>query len=423
LPFLICVGCACLFLVGEASLVAVVSSFQTPNFGRWLLAADSRDALLRHQLGQAYIDIDPAQGLRNLRLATQLSPLNRLYWEDLESACESNGDLPCSDQAGARLVELCPMVPSYHWIRAQSCLRTNRRDLALQHFRRLLELDSAYAEATWSSLRKVLDPELVFERVLSGNRDPTVEVSYVDFLSDQGDPNAAYLIWRRVVADSRPFPFASAEPYLDRLIGLGRIEEAVNVWQDLERLRIINGFAANEKGNLVYNGDFEHEPLDAGFDWRIGPTAYLDVDFSAPGAYHGTRCLRVDFTVKRNDEYEPVYQIVPVLPLHAYTLEAFIRSEGITSDTGPCLRVSDTQAAGFPEAISETTVGTTPWHPVRVSFSTGPETHAVRISYWRPRSVVFPEQISGTSWLDAVTLECLGPRKEEGRSMNAGSKE
>ena len=169
-PFLICVGCASLLLVGEASLVAVVSSFQTPKIGHWLLSFDSDDPQLQHQLGQVYSDIDPAQSLPYLRHATQLSSLNRLYWEDLESACESNGDLPCADQASARLVQLCPMVPSYYWLAAESCLRTNRRDLALQHFRRLLELDPTYAEATWSSLQKALDPELVFERVLAGNR-------------------------------------------------------------------------------------------------------------------------------------------------------------------------------------------------------------------------------------------------------------
>ena len=59
-------------------------------------------------------------------------------------------------------------------------------------------------------------------------------------------------------------------------------------------------------------------PLNAGFDWRWSGMTYLAVDFSAPGAYHGAHCLRVDFTVNRNNEYEPVYQIVPVLPNQTY---------------------------------------------------------------------------------------------------------
>jgi len=407
-PFVIGVVGASLFLAAEASLAGIVFSFETPNVGRWILPLGGNDPRFRHQLGQAYQNIDPTLSLSNLRRATELSPLSRLYWEDLESACESAADLRCAEQASERLVALCPMVPSYQWLAGQTCLQTNRLDAALVHIRRSLELDPTYAEETWYVLRKSLnDPEVVFDKVLAGNPDARIKVGYVDFLSDQGNDDAAYRIWRRVVTDPRPFPFASAEPYLDRLIDSGRFDEAVNVWQDLAHLGIIHCPEPIEKGNLVFNGDFEQTPLGAGFDWRTGQTRYLAVDFSAPGAYHGGHCLRVDFTVRRNEEYEPVYQIVPVLPRHTYALEAFVRSEGITSDSGPCLRVRDTQSAGFPEVTSETTVGTTPWHRVRLSFATGPQTRAVRVSFWRPRSDVFPPQISGTFWLDTVSIECL----------------
>jgi hypothetical protein len=415
--FLLAVGCASLFVAAETSLVGIVSSFETPAVGRWLLALDADDPRLQHQLGRAYKDIDPAASLRHLRRATQLSPASRFYWSDLESACESMGDAQCADQATERLVQLCPMVPFYHWLAAQSRLRTNQPDVALAQFRRLLELDPTYAVATWFSLHTVQNPELIFQKVLADNPDAQIKVGYADFLSSQGDDDSAYRIWKLAVADSRPFPFSSASPYLERLIGLGRIEEAVNVWQDLERLGIVERLEANEKDNLVFNGDFEQPPLNAGFDWRAGSTTYLAVDFSASAAYHGAHCLRVDFTVSRNDEYEPVYQIVPVLPHHAYRLEAFVRSEDITSDTGPCLRVSDTQPAGIPEAVSETTVGTTPWHPVRLSFSTGAQTRAVRLSFWRPRSRVFPTEISGTSWLDAVSLKCLDTEESEAKVL------
>ena len=422
LSFLVGIACASLFLAAEATLLGIVSSFRTPGVGRRLLGLYANDPRFQHQLGQAYIDLDPIQSLRNLRRAAQLSPLNRLYWEDLESACESSGDLRCTDQASERLVELCPMVPSYYWVAGQSCLRTNRLELALDHFRRALELDPTYAEATWVSLRKVLAPERVYQKVLAGGLDAKTKVDYVDFVSSQGNGDAAYRIWRRVVADSGPFPVSAAEPYLDRLIGQGRIEEAVNVWQDLERLGIIKGSARSEADNLVFNGGFEQEPLGGGFDWRTGVATYLAIDFSAPGAYQGGHCLRIDFTVKRNNEYEPVYQIVPVLPGHAYTLQAFVRSQDITSDSGPRLRISDTQPAGFPDAVSETTTGTTLWHRVHLSFSTGPETQAVRLSFWRPRSELFPEQITGTFWSDAVSLECLGAAKPGAKGQAARNK-
>ena len=400
--FLLLVAVASGWLAVESLLAGTVSSFATPSIGRWLLAWDANDPRLEDQLGQGLKDTDQAEGLRHLGRATQLSPASRLYWSDLELACETAGDAQCTDQARERLLRLCPMVPGYYWLEADSCLRTNRLDPALAQYRRLLELDPSYAASVWSNLQDLHQPERVYERVLADNPRAELKVGYVDFLSDQGDNETAFLIWRRLAAGSLSFPYSSAAPYLDRLIALGRIKEALNVWQDLERLGIVE--PGSEKGNLMFNGGFERPPLNSGFDWRTGSTTYLAVDFSAPLAFHGKHSLRIDFTVSRNDQYEPVYQIVPVLPRQTYRLEAYVHTQEITSDTGPSLRVHDLTSGGIPDAVSETAVGTTPWHLVRVSFTTGPHTQAVQVSFWRPRSRVFPTEIVGTAWLDAVSL-------------------
>jgi hypothetical protein len=400
--FLLLVAVASVWLAVESLLAGMVSSFATPSIGRRLLVWDANDPRLEDQLGQVFKDTDRDEGLRHLERATQLSPASRLYWSDRELACENAGDAQCTDQARERLLQLCPMAPGYYWLEADSYLRTNRLDLAFAQYHRLLELDLSYAGSVWSSLQDLHQPERVYERVLADNPRAELKLGYVDFLSDQGDNEAAFRIWRRLAAGSNSFPYSSAASYLDRLIAQSRINEAVNVWQDLERLAIVE--PDSEKGNLMFNGEFERPPLNSGFDWRTGYTTYLAVDFSASPAYHGKHSLRIDFTVSRNDQYEPVYQIVPVLPRQTYRLEAYVRTQEITSDTGPGLLVRDITPGGFPDAASETSVGTTPWHLVRASFTTGPRTQAVQVSFWRPRSRVFPTEIVGTAWLDAVSL-------------------
>jgi hypothetical protein len=117
--------------------------------------------------------------------------------------------------------------------------------------------------------------------------------------------------------------------------------------------------------------------------------------------------LRLDFTSNQNDESEAVYQIVPVAPSRAYLLTAYTRSEDITSGSGPRLRVLDPGCAGCLNVSTETTVGTTPWHLVSLRFSTGAQAQVVRVSVWRPRSRAFPEEITGTFWLDAVSLKSI----------------
>jgi hypothetical protein len=108
--------------------------------------------------------------------------------------------------------------------------------------------------------------------------------------------------------------------------------------------------------------------------------------------------------VGQNDDFEPVYQIVPVVPNHSYSLTAYARSMDITSDSGPRLRVTDPECPTCLNALTDATVGSTPWHQVTIGFTSGPQTQAVRVSVWRPRSRVFPMEISGSFWLDAVSL-------------------
>ena len=202
------------------------------------------------------------------------------------------------------------------------------------------------------------------------------------------------------MASASPFAFSLAVPYLERLLDLGRYKEAINVWGDLERLGIVNKPPSEDRDNLIYDGDFEQVPLNAGFDWRTSELPYLWFAFPNSGAYRGGRCLRLDFTVGRNDESEAVYQFVTAAPNQGYLLRAYTRSDNITSDSGPRLRVLDPACPACLDVSSETTVGTTPWHPVSLKFSTGAHAQVVRVSVWRPRSRTFPTEITGTFWLD-----------------------
>ena len=379
------------------------------------VALDSADPEVHRRLGilECYL-LDPpnySDGLKQFRRATDLAPLSSLYWSNLGSACESSGDRACADAAFERLLSLDPMMPRSYWVVANHYLRTDRSQEALAEFRRLLELgpDSGYAERTFQlCLQAVNDPDAVFRQVLAGRKDPKLGLDYVDFLSRHGQPDAAYRVWVLAVANAPPFPLALAKPYLERLLDLHQYQEALTVWEDLERLGIVKKPAKEDPDNLVFNGGFEQDPLNAGFDWHSAEASFLSFDFADPGAHQGNRCLRLNFTVKRNETYQPVYQLVPVVPGQAYQLAAYVRSEDITSDSGPRLHVFDPMHSESLDVSTETTVRTTPWHPVNLSFQTGPDARFVVVSVWRPRSRTFPPEISGSFWLDEVSLKPVG---------------
>lgn len=368
---------------------------------------------LEHRLGQFYSyaqgALDPAEGVRHLERATELSPGKSSYWADLGSACESIGDRECADRSFERALALSPMTPHLYWANANYSVRAGRVETALPRLRRLLELDPGYAEPTFDLCLRVLDnPEIVFRQVLPAGRDARLGLAYAGFLATHGHADFSYQVWRQVretLTTRASFPLASAEPYLESLLELGRYSQALGVWQDLERLGLVTQPVAERGTNLVFNGGFERLPLNAGFDWRYREESHVSIDFSDSRAHEGTRCLALDYTLAANREDEPVYQIVSVAPGERYRLTAYVRSEDITSDSGPRLRVVSLECPSCLNVSSPATAGTTDWHPVELEFSTGAGTRFVRLSVWRPRSRAFPSNITGRFWLDAVSLK------------------
>lgn len=387
---------------------------------RRALAIDPDNAELHRQLGMFDLYLsdppDSAESLEHLHRAVKLDSESPLYWSNLGAACESAGDRACADAAFARLATLAPMTPRYMWAAANYQLRSGNTDEALAQFRRLVAISSdldlalgrPYIEQTLEiCLRALGDPQTIFQRVLAGQQRVDAKLDFVDYLSRHERYDDAYKVWTETASSTGPFPFADVQDYLARLLIQSRYQDAWGVWKDLLRLGIVPRPPDDEPDNLVFNGSFEAPPLNAGFDWHFAEVPFLSLDFSAPQAYRGARCLRLEFA-SRNDLFQPVYEFVPVTPGQPYVLTGYVRSDNLTSDTGPELRVFDPAHPENLDVSTETTVGTTPWHPVSVNFRPGPDTRFVMLAVRRSRSRTFPTEISGSFWVDAISIQPAG---------------
>lgn len=412
--FFLAVGLGTVLLGGEALRTAYVAMLGDSGEEVALqkaVALDPANPELQHRLGMVLCDsleeADRIEGVKHLRRATELNPYTARYWSDLAWVCELAGDTACATRGVAQAIKLSPMTPQLHWAAANTFLRAGQGEAAMGEFRRLLELDPAYGPATFHiCLASMGDPQLILQKVLPSGKNPSLKLAYLDFLNTNGLADLDRQVWVQTVAAGTHFPFLLAKPYLEHLLDLGRVEEVQGAWRDMEKLGVIP--EDDGGGSLVYNGDFEHTPLNTGLDWRdrVGP--YIALDYSDEAAYTGKRCLRIDFTVSRNEEYLPVYQLVPVPANQACLLTAYVRSQDITSDSGPRLQVLDTDPRG-PHEVSETTTGTTPWHQISLKFCTGANTKLVQLSVTRVRARTFPTEITGSFWLDTVVLKALGP--------------
>jgi tetratricopeptide (TPR) repeat protein len=353
-------------------------------------------------------DTTPAEIISELRSASELSPQNAFFWADLGSACATLGDDTCADRAFERALKLNAMSPRPYWMAGNHYLKSERQDAALSAFRHLLALDPDYALPTFRvCLRALSNPAVIFKALLPPQSDPRLRLAFLNTLVSLGHTKNSYQLWAEATTGAPQFTFALAEPYLEGLLSQGQIGDAHRVWQDLLKLGVVTPPSAEDGENLLFNGGFERLPLNGGFDWQYRETPYVTLDFTDTSAHQGAHCLRIDFTVPRNEEYEPVYELAAVAPLHSYLLSAYVRTESITSESGARLRVLDPNCSACLNASSEGAVGTSPWHPLSLKFSTQASTQLVRVSVWRPQARTYPMEISGSFWLDQVSLRSM----------------
>jgi hypothetical protein len=116
----------------------------------------------------------------------------------------------------------------------------------------------------------------------------------------------------------------------------------------------------------------------------------------------------VQFSGKQNVDYRNVLQYVKVSPGRRYRLQAFLKTENITTDSGPRLEVRDAYDPGALDKFSEALTGSTSgWTSVSMDFMTGPKTELVIVGLARLPSRKLDNLIAGKVWLDDVRLTLL----------------
>lgn len=97
-----------------------------------------------------------------------------------------------------------------------------------------------------------------------------------------------------------------------------------------------------------------------------------------------------------------------VSPGRRYRLQAFLKTEAITTDSGPCLEVRDAYDPGALDKFSEDLTGNTDgWTSFILDFETGPKSEIVIVALARLPSRKFDNLIAGKVWLDDVRLTPL----------------
>jgi hypothetical protein len=394
--------------VGKAYVADVLASRPTMDNLERAVKLDPSNADYHTRLGGLYeyspLDLQLEKAEEHFRRATHLDSYDPQAWLQLAVAMELQGRIGEAGTCLRRVHLLAPNLPAYQWPIANFYLLQGNIDEAFRHFRIVLAGTSQYDSHVFGLAWKATDDagkilqELIPERV-------TTEFSYLNFLVSGRRLNEAQAVWKRIVAGREAFFPGQSSPYIESLVGAQRTDEAYQVWTDLQKKGLIRYSSLPSEKNLLSNGEFEDELLNMGFDWRIVSVegVYAGLDTST---YHSpSHALLVQFTGKQNLLYQHVYQYVKVSPGQSYRLQAFMKTEDITTDSGPRLQVYDAYNAKALDKLTDDLTGTSDgWTSLLLDFATGPKTDLIVVRLVRLPSKKFDNLISGKVWLDDVQL-------------------
>ncbi len=406
------IGIAAIILVASAFYVYVVCSVWRADRLRGRIDRENLEASARLQpwdaqtqwlLGRYSLNVthDYAAALTFLQRAIELNPYDGHCWLDLAELRQVRGENEQSQAALERALQAEPTSTEVAWEAANFYLIQNDDARALPLFRAAIKYAPANTAAaidlTWRTTKSVSQ---IVSQVLP--RQPEPYFTFLKTLTAQNQSSAASELWHDLIVQGFRFPVDEAFPYFDYLLQTQQIDQAKQVWTDLSK--VDPNVQDDASSNLVHNGGFETEFLTGGFDWRSQPAGQINVSLDTNQFHSGNRSLRIEFTGPAISDVG-VYEFVPVQPNTAYRLNAFVKTDEITTASGPRLVVEESSTKSL-LATTDEFLETTGWMPRTADFLTGPDTRLVTLRILRTPGDLL---IKGTLWLDDIELTRASP--------------
>jgi len=370
---------------------------------------DPGNSQYRVQLGRLYqysiTDPRPKEAIQQFQTAIRDNPYDPQAWINLAATHEFQGDTSQAEKDLRHASALAPNLPVYQWTIGNYFLLHGNTEEAFRHLKVVLagsrQYDQTVFTVAWKSSGNA--GQILQELI---PHDLPAEFSYLNYLIAQQRFPDAQPLWKRIAASPDKFDPHQASGYIDTLIKTGQAGPAYEAWIDLQAKGLIRTPPAGPQRNFVTNGNFEDPLLNMGFGWRIVdvPGVYAGLDtatFHSPG-----HSLIVQFSGKQNLNYHQIYQFVKVSPNHAYQLNAFMKTQDITSDSGPRLEVVDAYDPRALDKFTDPMTGSSGgWNPLSLNFKTGPQTQLLLVMLVRPPSKADDDTaVTGKAWLDDVQI-------------------
>ncbi len=334
--------------------------------------------------------------------ATRINPHHDQQWMNLAEAYEAIGETQGARAAFEKAQSVHPISSEVAWRYGNSLMRQGDVSGAFVEFRRALatspNLTASAVDECWKATHS---PARIVDELLPQESD--AYVASLNYFVNQGEVDPALTIWQGLIRQKIPFRLSQVPiPLINELIRQDRVEDAYQVWQQaLEATNWPRGAARDS--SLVFNGGFEHDAVNGGFDWQIIPVAGGSFEFDTAVVHSGLRSLRITFDGSANLDFQHLLQFVKV-ESRAYVFAAYVRTEELSTDSGIRFEIFDPRHRSAVDLLTPSLEGTRPWTRVEGEITTPPGTRLLEIVLRRVPSWKFNNKLRGTVWIDDVSL-------------------
>jgi len=328
------------------------------------LALSSSEPLALNALAQRHLtsnsgELSTAKHLAQRALLSD--PLNAVALSSLASVAEGNGDLTRAEALMSLSAARSWRNPAAHvWLFAQA-VRRGKFEEALVHADGLLRIQH------WSFQASIFPVMTLFglypgglealEASLAAN--PPWRRAFLGQVVDGANEPLMMQLYRSLIRGGQPPTTLEMKPYLDRLILMGRFEEAYQDWR-----------ATSSQSEMLtrypYNGNFK-APLDGlPFNWVFDDAGGAEIQVTEAADRGNSQALRVQFSGARSS-LGRVGQLLMLTP-GDYRLKLAAKASDLRAERGLVWQIS---CAGSGTVLAETQPlsGTVPWTEIEVKFS------------------------------------------------------
>ena len=334
--------------------------------------------------------------------AIQLDPGYTDAWLELATAYELDGNFDEARAAYIHAKKSYPVSAEVSWRYGNFLLRQGDQVRAYTEVRRAIEADPTRAAIAFSrAYRSKPDIEEILRQLLPAT--PRVYAEVITQALRDNQVAVAEIVWKELLA---------LHPRLG-MNNMGLVGALLQARDYVAARRVWDEGTANmdlppllqTPGSVIWDPSFESGINDQRyFSWHFNPLLQgVSVAFDRSEKRTGIQSLRLSFDGKHNPDLDAACTLGIVQSNTAYHFTGWIKTSNITTENGIEFRISSPDDHNTATLKTRELHGSLPWTLVEGRWA-AVNTHRVYVCVTREPSDNPRVRISGTAWVDEITL-------------------